>query len=52
VRSKALRAIEHDEVAIKLGHEVTCSTLEKEFVEMKLEICESIYEKLKANLKL
>jgi len=28
------------------------STLEKEFVEMKLEICASIYEKLKANLKI
>jgi hypothetical protein len=52
VQSKALKAIEHYELAIKLGQDVTCSTLEKEFVEVKLEICESIYEKLKANLKL
>jgi len=51
-RSKALKAIEHYEVAIKLGQDAACSTLEKEFVEVKLEICESIYEKLKANLKL
>jgi len=52
VQSKALKAIEHYELAIKLGQDVTCFTLEKEFVEVKLEICESIYEKLKANLKL
>lgn len=52
VRLKALRAIEHYEVAVQLGHKVMCSTLEKEFVEMKVEICESIYVKLKANLKL
>jgi len=52
VWSKALKAIEHYEMAVKLGHDVTCLNLEKEFVETKLEICESIYEKLKANLKL
>jgi len=52
VQSKALKAIEHYEVTIKLEQDVTCSTLEKEFVEVKLEICESIYEKLKANHRL
>jgi len=37
-----MRAIEHYEVAVKLGYKVTHSTLEKEFVEMKLAIYESI----------
>ena len=39
--SKALKAIEHYEVAVKLGHELTCLDLEKEFLETKLEICET-----------
>jgi len=50
VRSKALKAIEHHVVAVKLGQGLVCLTHEKEFMEMKLEICESIYERLKANL--
>jgi len=51
-QSIALKVIEHHEVAVKLGQNVACSTQEKEFVEVKLEICESIYERLKANLQL
>lgn len=52
VRSKALEAIEHHEVEVKLGQDVACLTQEKQFIEVKLEICESIYERLKTSLQL
>jgi len=37
---------------VKFGQDVAFSTLEKEFMDAKLEICESIYGRLKANLRL
>jgi len=49
-RSKAFEAIEHHERVVTLGTLIESLTLEEKFMDLKLEIFESLYEKLKANL--
>jgi len=52
MRSKAYKAIEHQERVVTLGKLIESLVLEEEFVDLKLDICESLYEKLKANLSI
>ena len=52
IRSKAFEAIEHHERVVTVGKLIDSFVLEEEFVDLKLEICKSLYEKLKANLRI
>jgi len=52
IQVKAFEAIEHHERAVTLRKLIESFVLEEEFVDLKLEICESLYEKLKANLRI
>lgn len=52
IRSKASEAIEHHERFVTLGKLIDSLFLEEEFVDLKLEICESLYENPKPNLRI
>ncbi|KEH17012.1 hypothetical protein MTR_0054s0270, partial [Medicago truncatula] len=49
--SKASEAIEHHERLVTLGKLIESLVMEEEFLDLKPKICESLYEKLKANLR-